>query len=111
MKKTTLLLFAFLVFASTDLVFAQKGKELYSITSDKIDISFTTAYTFNDLVKVKAELEKMNIQLTYQNLVFAKNGKLKQITAAIKYPDGEGSSFASRELQEGDNPGFRKTFR
>jgi len=38
MKKTTLLLFALLVFASTDLVFAQKGKELYSITYDRLYI-------------------------------------------------------------------------
>ena len=108
MKKTLYFFFVTLFIIMSNSSFAQKGKELYSINKNRIEINFTTAYQFDDLVKVKSELDKLNIKITYQSLSFDKNGKLKQISASIKYPDGEAGSFASRELQESDWPGFRR---
>jgi hypothetical protein len=111
MKKPLYFLFVTLFIITSNSSFAQKGKDLYSINKDRIDINFTTAYQFDDLVKVKFELNKLNIKIAYQSLSFDKNGKLKQISASIKYPDGEAGSFVSRELQESNGPGFRRNLK
>jgi hypothetical protein len=56
MKKPLYFFFVTLFIFMSNSSFAQKGKELYSINKNRIEINFTTAYQFDDLVKVKSEL-------------------------------------------------------
>jgi len=87
-------------------LFGQDKQPLYHLSKDKIDIEFTTAYTFYDIVELKEKLAKEDIELTYQSLQFSKNGRLKQVSATIKTPNETVASFTSRELQPTDKSGF-----
>ena len=89
--------------------FAQQIEKLvYSISKDSIGVEFTTRFTFDDLVQVKAELKKIDAEISYESLKFDSKGYLKQISVAIIDPKGRHASFTSRELQsENDGPGFR----
>ena len=89
---------------------AQSNSKLYTINKDLIDIKFTTAYSFNDLVQLRDILKKENIDLSYTLLELDKKGNLQKISASIEYDDGLKASFSSRLLQPGDGPGFHRDY-
>jgi hypothetical protein len=86
---------------------------LHSCKSDRtgiIDVKFTSELTKDDLNKIKADLASQNIDLTYDQLTFDEEGKLKMISASIDYNDGLKSSITTRELKSTDGPGFYRDF-
>lgn len=71
-----------------------------------MDLKFTNELVQADLDKMQTETKAQGIKLNYEFLDFDEAGYLKQISANIKYPDGEKVSFESRVLKAGDEPGF-----
>lgn len=78
--------------------------------TDTLEVKFTNELTQTDLDEIQEDLKTQNISLTYSLLEFDEQGNLKKISASIDYNDGQKGSFESRELEPGDNPGFRRDF-
>ena len=108
MKKLRMTIFLLLLTFLT--ANAQKNERTFAINDNLVDIKFTTQYTLEDLVYVKAKLIIMHIELKYSLLEFNDEGFLKKISASIDYNDGYSASFKSKELQTMDGPGFRRDF-
>ncbi len=89
---------------------AQESESLYTISEEKIDIKFTIAYTFDDLVELKQNLKKADIDIEYELLQFDDHGHLIKISTSINYNDGFKGSIESRLLQPTDKPGFYRDF-
>ncbi len=85
----------------------QQNSDLYYIGQDSINISFSSKFERKDLADIMVRLAELGIKINYTSLKFTEEGKLNQISASIKYPDG-GGSFSSRELTTSPGPGFRR---
>eukprot|EP00320_Phaeocystis_rex_P001396 CAMPEP_0119076376 /NCGR_PEP_ID=MMETSP1178-20130426/86307_1 /TAXON_ID=33656 /ORGANISM="unid sp, Strain CCMP2000" /LENGTH=106 /DNA_ID=CAMNT_0007058647 /DNA_START=39 /DNA_END=359 /DNA_ORIENTATION=- len=75
-----------------------------------VDLKFTTELVQADLDKMQSDMKDRGINLNYEFLDFDESGHLKQISASIKYSDGQKYSFESRVLTAGDGPGFYRDF-
>ena len=59
---------------------------------------------------MQEDLKSLNIDLTYDELKFDEDGKLKMISASIDYNDGHKASFESNVLKSSDEIGFYRDF-
>ena len=79
---------------------------LYTISKEKVDISFTPQLEKTDLETIKAELAKLGMAIDYTSLDFSLDGKLKKISAKINSTEGN-FNFNSGELTPTNYPVFK----
>lgn len=99
MKKTTLVIFAAILFIAVS-SFKNAGN-----SDGKIQIIFTHKLDINQLVKIKTGLAEKSIWLTYRKLAFDFDGKLTGIDFSVqdaKY----GGSASNDNLTDSSRTGF-----
>ena len=74
-----------------------------------IEVSFSSNLNFEDLADIKDQLTKLNINLTYQSLVFREDGQLKNITFKVDCNDGFNGS-AGGKLFKNNKIGFYRDY-
>lgn len=82
-------------------------KPIYSITQDRVEIPFTNQMTKADLEAIKAELANVGMEIDYTALDYTNEGKLKTISATVKYQGGS-VSWNSYEISATAYPVFKK---
>lgn len=87
---------------------AQFEKDSIIITKEHISITFTNKNTITDLSKIKQELSKIGVRLSYSLMEVDENKYLKRLSAKIVYPDQTFESIYQYELNDTNSIGFYK---
>jgi hypothetical protein len=79
-------------------------------STTKIAVLFSRKTTFAQLVAIRQDLQKDNIELEYQLLEFDKNGELLKISFHVDCRDGFAGSAASGMLTSESAFGFYRDY-
>jgi uncharacterized protein YxeA len=93
-----------IIFTGMSLIFFTSGfiKDDFTKTNgDKIEVYFDNKLDFNDLVKMRIDLAKDQINVDYQALEFNDQGKLTSIKFKVTSEGRHCGSGASRDLEKG----------
>jgi hypothetical protein len=76
---------------------------------DNVLVVFTSKMKFEDLARIKTDMNSKGISLDYLNLEFGESGELAFIKFRVEFKDGFKGS-ASKKLYSEDNFGFSRDY-
>ncbi|MDB5116459.1 MAG: hypothetical protein JWQ79_1951 [Mucilaginibacter sp.] len=111
MKKRIILGFAILC---SFVIFGFKTFATFGISTsnihDNIRVIFTNKMTLDDLVKIKRDLHKTHIDISYKNIAFDEKDLLKSISFSVDCHDGFKGSAESNRLGNNARFGFYRDY-
>ncbi len=106
--KTNIFLVLFFLFGFS-LIHIQ-GQTTVNKGKNRVEVIFTNKLTFDDLVKIKADLKAKNITIVYQKIEFDKEKHLSAINISVDCNDGFKGSVSSKPLTNDNKVRFCRDF-
>lgn len=106
MKKHWILFFV-AIFSLSILASVKAGKVS---THKNVKVTFTNKLTFDSLVVIKSNLQKLHITINYEKIEFDKNDKLKAIHIKVNCNDGFLGSAGADRITNKPDFGFYRNY-
>jgi hypothetical protein len=105
-------LFSFLVIGlvSASLSGFKNDNKKFADKNSNVKVVFNRQLEFNDLVKIKADLIKKNIVVSFKKLQFDDNGKLMSIDFNVDCKDGFSGGASEENLTNQSRFGFFRNY-